>query len=346
MKANVLYGINDLRYVDVDIPALKVDEVLVKVRAAGICGSDLARVFITGTYHFPTIPGHEFAGEVVLTNDEDKYLQGKRVAIYPLVPCKQCACCAQQKYELCKNYNYLGSRCDGGFAEYVAVPKWNLAMLPDNVSFEDAAMIEPAAVAMHALRTAELQHNETIAIIGPGTIGILLAQLAEIRRAGKVFLVGRSQQKLNYAQKTGIENIYNSTSDNVFERISEQTGGKGVDVVIEGTGAEASMAMALKIVKPSGIIVALGNPVGDIHLPKADYWQLLRKQLTIRGVWNSTFGIEQNDWDEIIFLIKNEKLKPSCLITHHLHLSELSEGLKLMQNDAIYTNKVMLLNGG
>ncbi|MDR0681584.1 MAG: galactitol-1-phosphate 5-dehydrogenase [Dysgonamonadaceae bacterium] len=342
MKANVLFGINDLRYVNVDRPVLKSDEVLVQVHAAGICGSDVARIFTSGTYHFPTIMGHEFSGEIVLTNVGDEYLQGKRVAVYPLIPCKQCNSCKQRKYELCSSYNYLGSRCNGGFAEYVAVPKWNLAFISDNISFEDAAMIEPAAVALHALCIAELKQGDTIAIIGPGTIGILLAQLSMIHGAGKVLLIGRSQQKLNFAKKMGIENSCNSTICNVPEWIAEQTDGKNADVVIEGTGAEASLVMALNMVKSSGVIIAMGNPVDDMHLPKIDYWKLLRKQLSIRGVWNSTYGTPESNWGRIISLIEEGKLKPSNLITHRLPLPDLLEGANMMRNKNIYTNKIMI----
>jgi L-iditol 2-dehydrogenase len=342
MKANVLYGINDLRYVDVDRPVLKADEVLVQVHAAGICGSDITRVLTSGTYHFPTIIGHEFSGKIAVTNAGDEHLQGKRVAVYPLIPCKQCTACKQEQYELCSNYNYLGSRCDGGFAEYVAVPKWNLAFIPDSISFEDAAMIEPAAVALHALCMAELKQGDAIAVIGPGTIGMLIAQLSMIYGARKVMLIGRSQQKLDFASKTGIENTCNSTLCNVPEWIAEQTGGKNADIVIEGTGAAASLVMALDVVKPSGVVVAMGNPVDDMHLSKIDYWKLLRKQLVVRGIWNSTYGIPGSNWERIIALIEEQKLKPSSLITDRLPLSGLLDGIYMMKNQNRYTNKVMI----
>lgn len=153
MKANVLFGIGDLKYTNIPLPRLKSDEVLVKVKAAGICGSDIARVFKTGTYHFPTVIGHEFSG-VVSDIGSSTYLSwlGKRVSVFPLKPCFKCNNCKNKEYELCSNYDYLGSRCNGGFAEYVAVPVWNLLEIPDCVCYEEAAMLEPAAVALHALK--------------------------------------------------------------------------------------------------------------------------------------------------------------------------------------------------
>lgn len=153
MKAYVLEGIGQLVYKDVQIPQLGADEVLVEVMNAGICGSDIPRIFKTGTYHFPTVPGHEFAGIVrQAASKNNNYLIGKRVGVFPLMPCMKCEQCKKKAYEMCQSYNYLGSRTDGGFAEYAAVPAWNLIELPPKVSFEDAAMLEPAGVALHAIR--------------------------------------------------------------------------------------------------------------------------------------------------------------------------------------------------
>lgn len=343
MKANVLYHINDLQLTDVKKPVLKSGEVLVKVRACGICGSDLARVFTTGAYHFPTIIGHEFAGEVVEAfSPADSSLIGKRVAVYPLIPCGACESCKNNACELCESYGYLGSRCDGGFAEFVAVPKWNVFPIPDNVPFEAAAMMEPAAVAMHALRMSNFEAGKNMAIVGPGTIGMILAMLAPIYGANRVILIGRSQQKLDFAQKLGIENTISSTTENVAEKINLFTANRGVHFVVEGTGAGASMEMALEIVKPSGTICAMGNPLCDLKISKNAYWKLLRKQLKICGTWNSRHGTPDSDWEKIANLMQ-EKLDVSKLITHRLHLSQLLEGLNLIKNNKIYTNKVMLL---
>ena len=121
MKAYVLEAVNKLEYKEVSMPECKSGYALVEVKAAGICGSDIPRIFETGTYHFPTIPGHEFSGIVREVVDEEyKDLIGERVGVFPLIPCRECTPCKEEKYELCRNYNYLGSRCDGGFAEYVA----------------------------------------------------------------------------------------------------------------------------------------------------------------------------------------------------------------------------------
>jgi L-iditol 2-dehydrogenase len=345
MKANVLFGINDLRYVDVAMPEPKDGEVLVRVKASGICGSDVARVFSTGTYSFPTIPGHEFSGEIATDGSGDNYRSGKRVAVFPLIPCHECRNCREGKYELCKSYSYLGSRRDGGFAEYVAVPEWNLATVPDNVSCEEAAMVEPAAVALHGLRMAGIKSGDCVAIIGPGTIAIIMAQLAEILGAGKILLLGRTQAKLDFAVKNMFverDNVCNTSEIDAKEWMNEHTGMAGSDIVVEGTGSGASLDLALNIARSSGVILSMGNPAGDMNLSKNSYWKLLRRQITIRGTWNSSYGSKQSDWEIIMLLLQERRLNLSSLITHRFPLSDLSKALRLMKDASVYTNKIMI----
>ena len=144
MKPYVLHGINDIRFEEVEKPVPKKEEVLIKVNAAGICGSDIPRIYKNGAHVHPIIPGHEFSGEVVgIGSSENESLIGKRVGIFPLIPCMKCNPCSNKQYEMCKNYNYLGSRCNGAFAEYVTAPVWNLIELPVNVSYEEAATLPP-----------------------------------------------------------------------------------------------------------------------------------------------------------------------------------------------------------
>lgn len=346
MKAEVLYGINDLRFeADYPTPEISNGEILLRVKACGICGSDVARVFTNGTYHFPTIIGHEFAGEVAAVHAEsDRSLIGRRFAVFPLKPCMTCASCQAGKYELCEHYDYMGSRCDGGFAEYVAVPKWNLLPIPDEVSFETAAMTEPASVAMHALRRSGMTLGDVIVIFGPGTIGTILAQLACIAGASKVILVGRTQRKLDHARQLCNAITLNSTTCDVVEEVNRLTDGRGADVCIEGTGASSTLSAALLATRREGTIVTMGNPTNDMLLPRDAYWKLLRKQLRLVGTWNSGFGSSDSDWNRIMQLNRSRQLHLSELITHRLRLDQLLDGLTMMADRATYTNKVMIIN--
>lgn len=346
MKANVLHGVNDLRFEDVAMPTLKSGEVLVKVRAAGICGSDIPRIFVNGTYHFPTIPGHEFAGEVVDAFDpENKKLIGTRAAIFPLIPCMECNCCKQGKYEMCKNYNYLGSRCDGGFAEYVAAPVWNLAPIPDNVPFEQAAMCEPIAVALHAVRRTNIKLGDNIVIYGPGTIGGLIAQWCRAWGAAKVMLVGNSSSNFSTAKSLGFDLIFNSDDGDPSKWVMEQTGSNGADIAIEAVGCAETLCSCFNSARPGGTVIAVGNPHSDYLLPRDTYWQLLRKQLTVHGTWNSGFdATDKNDWLTVITALSLGQINAEALITHRFPLEKLSEGLEIMRDHKEPFNKVMILN--
>ncbi len=344
MMANVLHGVGDLRYEEVPVPALKPGEVLVKVRAAGICGSDIPRVFVNGTYHFPTIPGHEFAGEVVATApDVDDSLVGLRAAVFPLIPCMACSSCREGKYEMCRHYNYLGSRCDGAFAEYVAAPAWNLAPLPANVSFEQAAMCEPIAVALHALRHTNLKLGDRVVIYGPGTIGGLIAQWCRAAGATEVLLVGNSASNFDTAKALGFEKLLNSDKADPVEWVLQQTDGMGADLAVEAVGCAATFCSCLLSARPGGSVLAVGNPHGDYLLPRDAYWQILRKQLTVHGTWNSGFdSSDKNDWRTVLAALSAGQINADALITHRFDLKGLADGLALMRDAAEPFNKVMI----
>ncbi len=187
MKACVLKEVGSLVYEEVPEPMLREGEVLLKVKACGICSSDIPRIFVTGTYHFPTIPGHEFSGEIIdAADDAGRALIGKHAAVFPLLPCRKCPSCAVGAYARCEKYGYFGSRCDGAFAEYISVPVWNIMVIPDELPFTTAALCEPAAVGCHCADSAEIRTGDTAAVIGTGAIGLTAALWAKIFGAGKV----------------------------------------------------------------------------------------------------------------------------------------------------------------
>ena len=348
MKAYVLEGINQLEYKEVDKPSLSKGYVLVEVHAAGICNSDIARVFTTGTYHFPTIPGHEFSGKVVEAFDDlGKTWLGKRVGVFPLIPCKECTCCKDELYEMCSNYNYLGSRCDGGFAEYVAVPVWNLIEIPESVSYQEAAMLEPASVALHAVRRLDMSKVSSVVILGLGTIGIIIAQWLHIYGIKTVIATGHNLKHGELMkQMTSDKYKYLDalTADNFAgNRILDLTDGAGVDAVIDCVATSESLIDALGCVKAGGQIVVVGNPKGDISIDKNSYWKILRKQIRLTGTWNSSFlHAETDDWNKVLKECANGNLHLKELITHELDFDELHKGLEIMRNKSEYRNKIMI----
>lgn len=346
MKAYVLEGVNQLEYKEVERPELTTGQVLVEVHAAGICNSDIARVFTTGTYHFPTIPGHEFSGKVVEAFDESGTAWiGKRVGVFPLIPCQECESCQKKQYEICSNYNYLGSRCDGGFAEYVSVPVWNLIELPDDVSFQEAALLEPASVGLHAVRRLNLDGVSSVAILGLGTIGIVMAQWLRIYGVKTVIATGHNEkhgQMMKQVASNGYEYI-DAHGDNVVEEIMQLTHGEGVDAVLDCVANSDSLADALSVVKAGGQIVVVGNPRGDISIEKNSYWKILRKQIRLTGTWNSSFTHDvYDDWNTVLQECAKGTLHLKELITHALPFEELTKGFQIMREKSEYRNKVMI----
>lgn len=344
MKARVLTSVGNLELKQVEIPKLKKGEVLMRVRACGICGSDIPRIFVTGTYHFPTIPGHEFAGEVVGAFDEDgEKFVGKRCAVFPLIPCRECNSCQKGVYELCSHYNYLGSRTDGAFAEYVAVPVWNLVPIPDNLSFDRAAMCEPVSVALHALRQAKVEIGDTVAIFGPGTIGLLIAQWAKAWGTSKVILVGTNNTNVDYLKSLDFTDFVNGRKDDAAQKIMEMTDGVGVDIAIDAVGTVDSVCGCLNSAAPGGKVLFVGNPHGDMNLPKDTYWKILRKQLRLFGTWNSSFDAsDKNDWKIAVEAMASDKIRNDLLITHIFTLDDMDKGLDIMRNSTEFYKKIIV----
>lgn len=319
MKAYVLHAIGDLRYEDVPLPALQPGWALVKVLAAGICSSDIPRIFETGTYHFPTIPGHEFCGRVEDVYDEaDRGWVGKRVGVYPLIPCKKCSSCLKGTYETCSNYDYIGSRRDGGFAEFVAVPVWNLIELPDSVSEIQGALLEPAAVALHTVKRGGIKPGDTVCVVGTGAIGILAGQWAKLHGAERVVIKGRSEAKRELAEPCGLE--YSTGPEGFF------------DCVIEAVGSEKALGESLSLAKPGGRVVLMGNPDGDRTLPQTLYWSILRKQLTLVGTWNSSYGEQENDWRDAVNVAAEGRLRLEAVVSHVLEAGAFRQGLSIVRN--------------
>ncbi len=325
MKVANLHAINDLRYEEIDTPTCSEDEVLVEVKSCGICGSDIPRVFTKGTYHFPTVIGHEFSGIVV--EDRLGEFTGKRVAVFPLLPCFECDSCKNENYAACVNYDYYGSRRDGGMSEYIAVKRWNLVLLPDNISYDEGAMCEPISVGRHAVKKLEIQKGNNVLISGAGPIGIIAGQWARCEGAADVYYFDIDKRKIQFAIKLG------------FKEYKENV---RIDCVLEGTGHSDAIKKCLNAVKPFGKVVLMGNPAGDVLFAQNTYWYILRKELTVLGTWNSSYAEKNNDWKASLKAISEGMLDVKPLITHRYPLSKCNEAFNMMKEHKEFYNKVML----
>ena len=346
MKAYNLHGINDFRYEEVAEPTCEKGSVIVRVRAAGICGSDIPRIYRTGTYHYPLIPGHEFSGEVVNCTEDDKEYMGKRVGVFPLIPCMKCPQCIKKQYEMCSDYNYLGSRCNGGFAEYVKVPIWNLIELPENVTYEQAAMLEPMSVAVHAARrtgligcvnsSKTLNENTKITVMGLGTVGMSLIMMLLSEGYKNIVAVGNKAIQKKIALELGLGEDYYINSKNYVP------GDNLADVFFDCVGTKEVVDTALNSVVPAGKICLVGNPASDIDIPKKSYWQILRKQFTLIGTWNSSFTHDDNDdWHYVIDKLRAGNIHPELMITHKYDFENMMNGFELMRDKSEEYIKVM-----
>lgn len=325
IKSANLHAVNDLRYEDIPMPIPSPDEVLVKVMACGICGSDIPRVYTKGTYHFPTVIGHEFSGLVEF--DPKGELDGQRVAVFPLLPCFRCDSCKGENYAACVSYDYYGSRRDGGMAEYIAVKRWNIVPLPENISFFEGAMCEPVSVARHAVMKLDIKKGDTLLISGAGPIGIIAGQWAKAAGAQQVCFFDVDERKIDFAKALG------------FEKYSA---GEEISCALEGTGYSDALEKCLAAVKPFGKVVLMGNPAKEIVMSQNTYWHILRKELTVLGTWNSSYGERVNDWRESLAAISDGKLSVKELITHTYPLSRVNEAFELMRERKEFFVKVML----
>lgn len=342
MKACRLHAIGDLRCEEAATPHPNAGEALVAVRACGVCGSDVPRVFTKGTYHFPTIPGHEFAGEVAGVGEGvSPDLVGARVAVFPLIPCRKCAACGIGAYAQCEDYDYLGSRCDGGFAELVCAPAWNLVAIPEGVSFEEAAMAEPAAVAAHALRRAGIDLGDTVLILGAGPIGLMLGIWARLWGAENVLLADIDDDKLAFAQRMGFGQVFNPKSGDVAQWV-RGIAPHGADLVVEASGSSAAFEQCMTAARTFGKVVLMGNPAGEMRLSQTAYWAILRKELQLFGTWNSSYGaFPRNEWKMVLDFMASGRFDVKPLVTHRVSLERLWEALVMMRDRTVFFNKVM-----
>ena len=336
MKAWVLHGVGDYRYEEVAEPSAEENEVLVAVKAVGICGSDIPRAYKDGAHNMPLIIGHEFAGQVVAT--------GKRVGVFPLIPCRECTPCKNKQYEMCRNYSYLGSRRNGGFAEYVAVPEWNLIELPENVPYEEAAMLEPMVVAVHAMRRVQPCKQDTVVVCGLGTIGMLLVMFLIEAGIENLLVIGNKEFQKKTVLMLGVsESSYcDSKSEDVNQWIMQKTNGNGADVFFECVGKNETVVQAVNLTAPAGKICLVGNPYSNMELDKGTYWKILRNQLTITGTWNSSFTQEkEDDWHYVLDRLAQNKIQPSKLISHRYSLEDIEQGFRIMRDKTEDYIKVM-----
>ena len=316
-----------------------------RIAAAGICGSDLGRGFKGGAYHYPLVMGHEFSAVVEEAPAGGKYAPGTLAAVYPLLPCGKCSACAKGWIQLCEHYDYFGSRRDGAFAEELYVPESHIIPVPEGVTAEEAAMTEPAAVAYHGTHGFDMVKGAKALVIGGGPIGLIAAQWLRIRGAGEVTVADIDAAKLEFAAKFG----FSVMDTGGAMRSSRPTGDNGTlgimrptdyDIVVEACGVSATRTMAVACCARKGVVSFIGNPADDWTFPRALFSSVLRKELTMRGNWNS---VPDPDWREVL-AHAGKDLNLKGLVTARVPMAEGAAAFTRILNRECFHCKTLLIN--
>lgn len=325
MKSLKLYGIQDLRFEDAEQPVIeKEDDVIVKVKAVGICGSDISRFNKLGPYVEGMIFGHEFAGEVAKIGPGVAGIKvGDRVAGCPTFNCGECDSCQKGELARCEKLTVIGARHPGAYAEYVKLPAENIVLIPDNVDYDTAAMIEPSAVVVHGFNRTSMQPGSDVAIMGCGNIGLLAIQWAKVFGAKKVYAIDIDDKKLEMAKEAGADVLINSLNKPAHEQIMEQTNGQGVDVAIESAGSPITSAQVLALPKKGGEVLFMGIPYGDVSIERFYFEKIVRNELTVLGSWNAISApFPGKEWSTSVHYMSTGQINVKPMITHRLQLNE------------------------
>lgn len=322
MKALLLTQYKQLEYVDFPDPEYGVDDLLIKVRACGICGSDIHGFDgSSGRRVPPLIMGHEASGEVAAAGTSvNDFKVGDRVTFDSMISCGRCKFCASGEINLCDNRQVMGVspgdyRRHGAFAEYVVVPRRIAFHLPDAVTFEHAAMVEPVSVVVHATNLAPKKLGQTAVVVGTGMIGLLAVQALKAAGYGRVFAIDLEDRKLEIAKQLGADAAVNPKNTDAAKAIQDLTGGRGADLAMECVGATAPVQTAIACVRKGGAVTLVGNITPKIDL---NLQSVVTREITLYGSCASA-----GEYPECLDLISRGVIKVSPIISA---LAPLSEG--------------------
>ena len=348
MKAAVLYGNEDIRYDDYPTPEVTPGSIKVRVRATGICGSDVPRVLHHGAHFYPIVLGHEFAGDVVETGEGVTRIKpGDTVSGAPLLPCLECSDCQSGNYALCRHYSFIGSRAQGSFAEYVVLPERNAIPYAPSIPYEQAAMFEPSTVALHGLLCNGYQGGEWVAVLGGGTIGMFTAQWARIFGARRVVVFDLLDSRLELAKRLGADYGINSGDPDFLQQAMELTGGKGFGFVFETAGSPVTIRMAFDLAANKARVCCIGTPHTDLTFSPQLWEKMNRKEFLLTGSWMSySAPFPGREWDLTAQSFSTGDLKfDPALIFRTFPLSRADEAFALYKTPGAVQGKIMLVNG-
>jgi len=327
MKAVFVGEENSVSVKDVPLPEVGDGDVLVKMRACGLCGSDLEKVY----GHYGVVSkrlGHEPAGEIVTVGKNVKDLKvGDRVFVHHHVPCYSCHYCEHEDYTMCSQYQKSNLEpC--GLAEVFLVPQWNVSRggiikLPDNISFEEAAMIEPLACCIRAINKSGMKNGDDLAVVGVGPAGIMHIILAKTFGAGKIFAIDINDFRLEFAKKLGVHLAINATKQDATKIIQDSTENRGADIVIVATGSTKALLQSLELVRNGGKVVLFGVPSKGSNVT-LDVNRIFSNEIKLIP----SLAASEKETNQAFELIVSKRLEIKPIITHRFSLERAEDAIK------------------
>ena len=346
MRALVYYDKEDLRYEDIPKPQItKGNDVLIKVHYAGVCGSELARTI--GNFPLPQehpVPhGHEFAGVVEAVGEDVKSVQpGDRVAVAPRTVCGVCDDCLNNRVGQCKNTRgFIGVKLPGGWADYCMVDEVNVVKLPEGTPTWKGAFLEPLTVAVHGVQIGEYVRGKSVAVMGCGTIGALTLQVAKHYGATRLTAFDIGKERLELAKELGADYAVDTAGD--WEKEADKiTDGKMYDYVFETGGVPFTEKAAITLTTPHGTLVYIGTPFTDISFTPAEFEQINRKEIWIRGAWQSySTPFPGKEWPEGAEMLRSGEVKVDGLIDRIIPIEDIWNALEDARDKKIH-GKIMM----
>lgn len=345
MKIARLSGIKRFEITEVPIPRLKKGWVLIRMHSVGVCGSDI-HYFSEGKIgdqivKYPFSVGHECAGVVARIGSGIKNLKpGMRVAIDPAMPCGKCYLCKMGQENICLSMKFLGcpGQAEGSLSEYIAMPEENCIKMPASMSFDEAVMTEPLAIAIHAVHLSKIKKGENVAILGSGPIGLLTMMTAIEYGAGKTFSTDIIPERVAFAKKMGATKSFNYRTDNIVSEVKKATGGRGVDIVFECAGEQETLDQAIEILRPGGRLMIVGIP--SVERISFIAIKIRRHEITIQNVRRQNRNVE-----EAVKLAGRKKLNTGRLVTHHFPFEKVGDAYDLVSRYADGVIKAMITFG-
>ncbi|MFA1820139.1 zinc-dependent dehydrogenase [Virgibacillus oceani] len=346
MKAAVFYGPNDMRLEEIATPEITEDELLVKVNIAAVCGTDV-RIYQgkkTKGVRTPSIIGHELAGTVVeVGKNINDFTVGERVGVAPVIPCGNCYYCQNAMENVCANRTAIGYEYDGGFAEYVRIPKTalqskNILKIPEHITFDDAVVTEPLACCLNGIEKANVKINDVVVIIGGGPIGLLHVQLAKIAGAKTVILSELVEHRREKAKIAGADIVVNPSKDSLDEVVLDATDQLGADVVIMAIGVPQLINENLVLLKKGGTLNLFAGFTKGV-LAEIDPNIIHYNEINVNG----TSSLTRAYFQEALSLIESGKINTEVVTTPGFTLETIQEAIESVR-DGIGMKSIIQIN--